>query len=87
MRQLDGDHRDAAIAAYTGKLTVRSLQAAGEWAQSIRDEKLRTGAMEIVAESWITSDPATARRWISAAALPESTRARLLSPPAGLTAG
>ena len=80
VRKLDGDHRDAAVAAYAGKLTLRSLEAAGEWAQSIRDETLRTRAMENVAESWMTSDPAAARRWISSALLPEPTRSRLLAP-------
>lgn len=80
INQLDENQRDPAVAAFVGKLALSSPESAAEWAGTIRDESLRTRLMDTVAASWMTLDPAAARRWAATADLTETTRERLLEP-------
>lgn len=76
---LTGSSRDAALAAYTTKALARSPGLAVPWASQIQNESLRLRQLEVIAENWMTSDPAAGRVWISSAPFSESVKARLLS--------
>src|ERR1043166_8061018 len=76
---LAGPARDAAVGAYVSQVAPRSPELAASWTTEIGDDALRLREMEAVGESWMESDAAAARIWITQAPLPESTRIRLLA--------
>lgn len=78
-RLVPGPVRDVAVGAYVGKVLPQSPETAAHWAVDIGDEALRIRKMETVGETWLESDAAAARAWIKQAALPETSKTRLLA--------
>ena len=73
-----GDSRDAAVNAYTGRIMGSDPAAAVQWAQTISDESMRNSRLESLLGTWLKTDANAATNWISASALPEETKMRLL---------
>jgi hypothetical protein len=74
-----GASRDLAVGVYVKKLAPTVPAMAAQWVEGIGDEALRLQGMEAVGESWMATDAAAARAWITQSALPETIKARLLS--------
>jgi hypothetical protein len=51
---------------------------AEQWVSSVANISLRNQEMEIVAENWLSRDPAGARVWIKQASLPPTVKTRFL---------
>jgi len=77
-----GQTHDVAVGAYAGAIAVEHPKVATEWLNNIADETLRYDEMEKIAELWLSNDPGPARAWIAEASLPQTRKAKLLSPRA-----
>lgn len=76
----EGPSRDAAVGAFTNRITPSDPQAAVQWAATISDETLRENQTESAVRAWLKVDPSNARVWIGNSGLPDQIKTRLLPP-------
>jgi hypothetical protein len=66
-----GKSREAAVNAYIAGLAMQSPESAAPFVSQIADEDQRFSSAQIVARSYLRSDPAGYAKWLATLQLPE----------------
>ncbi len=73
--------KDAAIAAFSGKIISSDVEGAAQWALSIQDTNLRQQSLASTFSVWMKKDSKAAQTWLDSSGLSTEQKSLLQSPP------
>jgi hypothetical protein len=70
--------RDAAIRGYAKALMAKNPEQALDWAQKVREARVRDGLMKLIASEWAKTHPEEAKAWVNKSKLSAAEKKHLL---------